>query len=340
MNKVRFGLIGAGNVGKVHAKALESIKEAELVTIYSRNKKKSEKLASEFNCEYSADIKEILERNDIEAVIIALPSALHADVGIAAAKNGKHVVVEKPVDVSLKKTDNLINECKKRNVLLSVIFQRRFSDSSFRLKKAVKKGYFGKINFGAAHTKWYRDQSYYENSSWRGTWKLDGGGALINQSIHYVDLLRYIVGEIEEVFAYSATRMHDIEVEDILTGTIKYKNGALGFIEANTAAYPGLYSRIDVYGEKGIAVIQDEEIKTWKTVSESYEFKEEKKKSSYNSPDIDYFLHQKQLINIVESIQKDEEPAVTGIDGRNTLAVVLALYESSRKNLPQKVEII
>jgi len=340
-NKVKFGLIGAGNVAKVHAKALQNLEDGQLVAVSTRNKRKGEIFAKEFNCDYYTDYKELLKNGKIDVVCITLPNGLHADVGIEAAKFGKHVVVEKPIDITLQKADSLINECEKQHVKLSVIFQRRFSDAIIKLKNSLEKGDFGKLNFGAAHTKWYRSQSYYNDSNWHGTWQLDGGGALINQSIHYVDLLRYTVGEIDEVFSFSATRMHDIEVEDILTGSVKFKNGALGLIEANTAAYPGLYSRLDVYGEKGVVVIVDDTIHTWKTDQYNFERKEnEKQKSGQNSPKIDYYLHQKQLKNIIECILEDKKPMVNGIDARNTLSVVLALYESARTKEIQKVDII
>jgi len=340
-NKVRFGLIGVGNVAKVHAKALQSLEDGQLVAISTRNKRKGEIFAKEFDCEYYTDYRKLLEKNDIDVVCVTLPSGLHADIGIEAAKYGKHVVVEKPIDITLKKADALINECERQHVQLSVIFQRRFSDAIIKLKNSIEKGDFGQLNFGAAHTKWYRNQDYFNDSEWHGKWELDGGGALINQTIHYVDLLRYTVAEIDEVFAFSTTRMHDIEVEDILTGTVKFKNGALGLIEANTAAYPGLYSRLDVYGEKGLVVIVDDKIDTWKTDKYTFERKEnEKQKNGQNSPEIDYYLHQRQLKNIIESILENKNPMVSGIDARNTLSVVLALYESSRTKRPQKVDII
>ncbi|POZ89974.1 Gfo/Idh/MocA family protein [Petrotoga halophila] len=340
-NKVRFGLIGAGSVAKVHAKALHNLEDGQLVSISTRNKRKGEFFVKEFNCDYYTDYRELLEKSDIDVVCVTLPSGLHADIGIEAAKFGKHVVVEKPIDITLKKADALINECERQHVQLSVIFQRRFSDAIIKLKKSIEKDNFGQLNFGAAHTKWYRSQDYFNDSNWHGTWQLDGGGALINQSIHYVDLLRYTMGEIDEVFAFSATRTHDIEVEDILTGTVKFKNGALGLIEANTAAYPGLYTRLDVYGEKGLVVIVDEKIDTWKTDQYTFERKEsEKQISGQSSPEIDYYLHQRQLKNIIESILENKKPMVTGIDARNTLSVVLALYESSRTKRPQKVDII
>jgi len=333
LREVRFGLMGLGSIAKVHAKALQNLENAKLVAVTTRNRDKGETFAKEFSCDYYAEYNDLLKREDVDAVIITLPSGLHAKAGIEAAKYGKHVIVEKPIDINLQNADALINECEKQHVLLSVVFQRRFSDAALIVKKAIEESKFGILNFGAAHVKWYRDQDYYSKSGWRGTWELDGGGALINQAIHYVDLLRFLVGEIEEVFAYSAIRMHKIEVEDILSGTIKFKNGALGLVEANTAAYPGLYSRLDIYGEKGLVVVVDDEIETLKIDQCNYEERKNLKNKSQS-------LHQRQLKDIIDSILECKKPSVTGIDARNTLAVVMAFYESVRTHKPQQVEII
>lgn len=342
MHKIRFGIIGAGNVSLIHAKSISEIENAELVSVSSRTGEKALKLAKKFKSEYYPDFHEMLKRNDIDAICVLTPSGTHAKIGIEVARAGKHVIVEKPIDVNLKMADKLIEECEKQDVKLSVISQRRFSNATVILKEAVKNRELGKLNFGGAQVKWYRSQEYYDSSAWHGTWALDGGGALINQSIHYVDLLQYIVGPIKEVFSYCGTMAHNMEVEDLLVGSLKFKNGALGLIEATTVAYPGLFSRLDIYGDNGTAAIVDDEIeflatKNGKTIKKA---KKRTKKRGIASPEISYDLHKKQLKDIVDSILSDRKPLITGIDGRNALAIVVSLYESCKSGKPVKVDII
>ena len=332
MEVVRFGLVGCGNVSRIHAESIKRIPNAKLVAVMSRTEKKAWNLAREYECDYHTDLESLLKRKDVDAVVILTPNALHADIGIEAARYGKHVVVEKPIDVSLEKAERLIEECDKNDVKLSVIFQRRFSDAARKLKKFLDEGEFGKINFGNALVKWYRTQEYYDSGDWRGTWEFEGGGALINQSIHYLDLLIYFIGPVDEVFAYMDTRAHKIEVEDILVGTLKFRNGALGLIEANTTAYPGFEARLDVYGDEGSAIVVDDELVrlTVKGKIDIGSPRTSRNLTGASSPTISFELHRRQYEDIVNSIINDKKPAVDGIDGLNTLAVVLALYESAK----------
>ena len=343
MSKVRFGIIGAGNVGEIHAKSISEIENAELIAAFSPNLEKLKKFAKKFSCDYHTTLQELLLRKDIDAVCILTPSGTHAKIGIEAARYGKHVIVEKPIDVNLDMADALIEECERQSVKLSVISQRRFSDAVKTTKEYVKSGKMGKLNFGGVQVKWYRSQEYYDSRAWRGTWALDGGGALMNQSIHYVDLLQYIVGPIEEVFSYCGTKAHNIEVEDLLVGSLKFKNGALGLVEATTVAYPGLFARLDIYASNGTAVIMDDEIE-FLTIKSDKKLKKSVKRKSENcgaaSAKISHELHKKQLKDIVDSILNNKKPQVTGVDGRNALAIVIALYESCRTGKPIKVDVM
>ncbi len=340
MERVKFGLIGYGNAGKLHARSILEIPNADLVAVATPNRKKVRELIENFKIKYYEDFREMLKSKKMDAVCVLTPSGTHADIGIEAAKCGKHVVVEKPIDISLKKADALINECEKHGVKLSVISQRRFSDSVKEVKEYVDNGTLGKLDFGGAQVKWYRSQEYYDSANWRGTWTLDGGGALMNQSVHYVDLLRYLVGPIKEVFAYCATKEHDIEVEDLLVGTLKFENGALGSIEATTIAYPGLFSRLDIYASNGSFALVDDEIETIAIKGRKIIRKNSSGNTGSASPEIPYSLHKRQLEDITHAILEDRPPAVSGRDGRNTLAVVKALYESCRYIKPVKVDTI
>ncbi len=332
MSVVNFGIVGCGSVSKVHAESIRHVSGANLVAVMSRSEESAKRLAREYECDYYTDLESLLKRSDLDAVVVLTPNALHADIGIEAARKGKHVVVEKPIDISLEKADKLIDECEKYGVKLSVIFQRRFSDAAQRVKSLIENGDFGRINFASALVKWYRSQGYYDSSDWKGTWKMEGGGALINQSIHYLDLLLYFAGPIDEVFAYMGTKTHDIEVEDVLVGVMKFKSGALGSIEANTAAYPGFEARVDIYGNAASAIIVDDKLNRL-VVEEEIDVGSKGYSSGFagaSSPEISFELHKRQYEDIVDSILSDRKPAVDGVEGRNTLAVVLALYESAR----------
>lgn len=343
MKTLGFGIVGCGGVSRVHAESITSLENAKLVAVMSRTEDSARKLADEYNCDYYTDLDVFLKREDIDVVVILTPNGLHADIGIKAARYGKHVVVEKPIDIDLKKADMLIDECERNDVKLSVIFQRRFSDAAQTVKEHIDREELGKINFGNALVKWFRTQEYYDSGDWRGTWGLEGGGALINQTIHYVDLLQYLAGPIDEVFAYMATRNHNIEVEDLLVGTLKFKNGALGLVEANTTAYPGFEARVDVYGNNGSAIIVDDELDKLiikdkeKIVSSN---KKEEDLTGASNPRISSELHRRQYQDIVDSIMNDRRPSVDGIEGRNTLAVVLALYESAKTAKAVRVKLI
>ena len=206
----------------------------------------------------------MLADKKVDVVTIATPSGLHMEPAVAAAKAGKHVIVEKPLEVTLKKCDKIIRECEKNGVKLATVFPSRFHDSSVKLKRAVDGGRFGRLTIGDAYVKWFRTQQYYDSGAWRGTWALDGGGALMNQAVHSVDLLAWLMGPVNEVCANTAPLAHErIEVEDAVVATLRFANGALGVIEATTAAYPGYLKRIEIHGSEGSAVLEEEDLKAW-----------------------------------------------------------------------------
>ena len=195
---------------------------------------------------------------------IGTPSGAHMEPAVAAAEAGKHVIVEKPLEITLKRCDAIIASCEKNNVKLSAIFPSRFHDSSIELKRAVDAGRFGRLTLGDAYVKWFRTQAYYDSGAWRGTWELDGGGALMNQAIHSVDLLTWLMGPVVEITAHMATLAHErIAVEDTAVATLRFANGALGVIEASTAAYPGYLKRIEIHGSEGSAAMEEEDVVAW-----------------------------------------------------------------------------
>ncbi|MCC3359525.1 Gfo/Idh/MocA family protein [Bacillus sp. REN16] len=338
--KIKIGVVGSGSISNTHIKSINEVSNAELVAIYSRNKETVQKMADTYNLKAYTDYRDFLTNAGIDMVAIVTPSGTHAELGIAAAKAGKHVVVEKPIDITIEKTNKLIEACKNNNVILSCIFQHRFDEAVQDVKKVLKEGEFGQLNFGAARTTIYRAQEYYDSGAWRGTWELDGGGALINQSVHYIDLLLYVMGPVDEVYAYTATRAHErIEVEDIAVATVKFKSGALGLIEGNTTAYPGFSTTLDIFGSNGSVIIENDHVKEWKFKSGlEYENKQnivEKNVSSNIVASNHSFV--RQYTDIVQAIIENRKPLVTGEEAKKSLELILAIYQSAKEGRPVKL---
>ena len=233
-----FGIIGAGLIADFHAKAIQSLKNARLTGICGSNPVKVRKLAEKYGCRAFSDMQEMLRSDDIEIVTIATPSGAHMEPAIEAARSGKHVICEKPLEISLERIDKMIMAHEKAGTRLGGIFNYRFNDTLPYLKKAVDTGRFGTITYASVHVPWWRNEAYYENS-WHGTAELDGGGALMNQSIHMIDILQYLMGPVDSLQAYVATLAHQIEVEDTAAAVLQFRNKALGVIYGSTASFPG-----------------------------------------------------------------------------------------------------
>ena len=331
MSHIKFAIIGSGSIAQTHAQAISAIDDATVVAVYGRSAEKAKKLANQYNCDWYTDLGEMLKRTDIDAVSICTPNGTHADIGIIAALAGKHVLVEKPIDISLEKADELIAICQTQGVKLGVIFQRRYSEGVATLKQLVEEGKLGQLLFGGCYFKLYRSQEYYDSAVWRGTWEVDGGGVLMNQGIHYIDMLQYIMGPVAEVTACCGTLGHvDIEVEDTAASSITFNSGALGVIEGTTCAYPGLVSRVDIYGTEGTAIIEND-ILTSVQLKSGYDYHVESNTdhAGVSSPAISSDFHQRQFEDMVMAIQLDTEPAITGKEGRKSLEIILAIYEGA-----------
>ncbi|MDR3560687.1 MAG: Gfo/Idh/MocA family oxidoreductase [Negativicutes bacterium] len=331
MRKVRFAIIGSGSIVPTHAQAIAAIDDAELVAIYGRSAAKVQELASQQQCDGYTDLGEMLRRPDIDAVSICTASGTHADYGIAAALAGKHVLIEKPIDVSLEKADALIETCRAQGVKLGVIFQRRYSEGVIALKELLAQDKLGKLLFGGCYIKLYRSQEYYDSAAWRGTWALDGGGVMMNQGIHYIDMLQYLLGPVADITAHCGTFGHaGLEVEDTAAAAVRFSSGALGVIEGTTCAYPGLVSRVDVYGSEGTAVIENDVLISVQLKS-GYTYKggSNTDNAGVSSPAVSFEAHQLQFQDMVTAIQTGREPAVSGAAGRNSLEIILALYQSA-----------
>jgi len=332
MSKVKFAIVGTGSITAVHAQAILHTAGAALTGIYGRAAaSKVQELAKQYNCEGYTDYQKMLKEADIDAVTICTPSGTHTDFGIKAALAGKHVIVEKPIDVNLEKADKLIEICKSQKVILGIILQRRYSKGVMDLKKLLDEKQLGKLLFGGCYMKLYRSQEYYDSAAWRGTWELDGGGVLMNQGIHYIDMLQYLAGPVSEVTGNCAALGHaGLAVEDTASASIRFQSGALGVIEGTTCAYPGLVSRVDLYGTEGSAIIEND-ILTSVELKSGYQYKVESssENSGVSSPDIDFECHQRQFQEIVAAIQTGRKTPVSGIEGRKALEIVVAIYKAA-----------
>ena len=325
--KLGIGIVGCGVISYQHAESILDVKNADLVAASSRTEQNRNKFSDRFKIPVSAEFEEMLERDDVHAVSICTPSGTHLEYGMRAAEAGKHVIVEKPIEVSVDRGQKLVRKCENNGVKLAVIYQNRYSNAVMRLKDAVDSGKIGKPVMARGSVKWYRSQEYYENSGWRGTLELDGGGALINQSIHTLDLLTWILGDLSCVFGLKGTLTHPgIEAEDNLVASLKFENGTLGLFEASTSIIPAQSRTIEINGSKGTALLRGDEF--------ILSFDEED--ISKNGTKDEENFHTKQFREIVTAILNNEQPPVSGAEGLQSLAAVEAIYDSCREHAPVK----
>lgn len=334
---VKIGIIGYGVIGSIHAKAISQIEDAKLVAVCEGAKDKQERAVADYGVDVHSDYEEMLRRDDIDLINVCTPSGSHSAHGIVAAKAGKHVLVEKPIGITLDKIDNLINICKECKVKLGGVYQKRFDPAIVMLKRALEEGRFGRLVLGSIHLQWYRSQSYYDEDSWRGTWEQDGG-CLMNQAIHHVDILQWMMGRVESVYGNIATLTHEMEAEDVAVATLRFRSGALGVIEGTTSVYMGFPGRIEIHGEWGSVIVEGSQIKVWnfKDVEES-ESKEresnikEMRTGATSAADIGTELHRLQIEDTIKAIEEDRYPAITGEESRKAVEIVLGIYESARR---------
>ncbi|MGC9064872.1 MAG: Gfo/Idh/MocA family protein, partial [bacterium] len=325
MDKVRFGIVGCGVIGPTHAEAIGNIDIAELKAVCDIVPEKAKTLGEKYGVDWYTDYEEMLARQDIDVVSICVPSGLHSDLGVKAAKAGKHVLVEKPIDITLEKADTLIETCKKTGVKLSVISQHRFDKGIKELKSAIDSGRIGRLVMADAYVKWWRPQEYYDSAGWRGTWTLDGGGALMNQSVHFVDQLLYLAGPVKEVTAYCGTLAHKIEVEDVAIAIIKYKNGALGVIQGSTACYPGFKERLEFHGTNGSIIVEGPFVRDWMIMGEEKKESITQGATGASDPKAIFILgHTAQIRDMAEAVLYNRTPSITGEDGRRAIQFILA----------------
>ena len=337
-----FAIVGCGMIARFHARALADVPGTKLVALVSRSTDSARKMRDELklHCDLTTNLDEVLEREDVNAVVITTPSGAHAEPALAAANAKKHVVVEKPLEVTLERCDRIIDACAKNKVQLCTIFPSRFGDANIELKKAITASRFGRLTLGETTCKWWREQSYFDGGGWKGTQALDGGGALMNQANHNVDLLLWMMGEVAEVMGLTATLAHErIEVEDTAVACLRFKNGALGVIQAATSAWPGLPKTIGIHGDQGSVVIEQDDLVRWEfkqshpdddAIRRRFAHKVGASGGSSNPAAISHVGHARQLADFADAIRTGRAPSVDGREGRKAVAVILAIYESQR----------
>jgi UDP-N-acetyl-2-amino-2-deoxyglucuronate dehydrogenase len=334
-----FGIIGCGMIADFHARAIAEVRGAKLVGGFDQAPAAADKLAAKFGCKAYHSRNDLLADPAIEVVTIGTPSGAHLAPAVAAARAGKHVIVEKPLEITLARCDKIISACEKAGVALSTIFPSRFHEASRELKRAVDQRRFGRLTLGNAIVKWYRTQAYYDSGAWRGTWQLDGGGALMNQAIHSVDLLAWLMGPVVEVRAQTALLAHQrIAVEDTAVAALRFANGALGVIEASTAVFPGYLKRIEIHGSMGSAVLEEEDLVKWDFAKKSrgdeaiLRRMARHKSGGGGAADpaaIGHHGHARQFQDVVNAIRKNVKPLIDGPEGRRAVEIILAIYKSA-----------
>jgi len=335
---IHIGIIGGGGISDTHARAAQQVEDATIVAFFGSNQDKIARLSKTYGGRPYCDFDAILNHKPMDAVIIGSPSGLHADQGIQCARRGLHVLVEKPIDVTVERADELIAACEKATVKLAVCFQDRFASDSVRLKQLIESGGLGKIILVSAQVKWYRPPEYYSDSRWRGKLALDGGGALINQGVHTVDLLLWLLGDVKRVYAKSLTALHDIESEDTLVSTLEFANGAIGTIEAATSVFPGYARRIEITGSEGTIVFEHDRIvraDLKKPSSLTLEPQPQDTNRSSSSPIVsDVAGHRRILEDFINAIRTGERPRCDGYEGRRSVRLVEAIYRSASLGEP------
>lgn len=332
MQPLNFAVIGAGNIGKLQAEAIRHIPEARVTVVCNRGETAGRALAEKHSAVWVADFQEAVTRDDVDVVTICTPSGTHREIAVAAAQAGKHLLVEKPIDITLERVDQILRAVEEAGVVLACVFPLRFAQGVHKAKAAVEAGRLGRLTLADVFVKWYRPQTYYDGN-WRGTWQLDGGGALMNQAIHNIDLVQWLAGPVESVLARTATLAHEMQTEDTATAVLTFHNGALGVIQGATSCWPGDRARVELHGDRGTIVLEEGRIVVWKLVDaapgeeEAMLTLEQQQGSGAADPTaIGYEMHRRQLVDLIEAIRQGRPPAIQGAEARRSVEIIRAIY--------------
>lgn len=356
MKKIKTGIVGCGKVGYMHARALQNIKESEFTAVCSRDINKARAFAEQYKVRAYSTIEEMAAKGGVEAVSICTPHPLHADLAVRAAKAGMHILVEKPLASSLEDCDAMIEAAESNKVVLGTVCQRRFYAPVKRLKCAIDDGKIGRPVLGMVNMLGWRDEAYYRSDPWRGSWQGEGGGVLVNQAPHQLDLLQWFMGDIDELCGYWSNLNHPyIEVEDTAVAIIKFKNGGIGNIVVSNSVNPALFGKVHVHGANGAAVgvqtdggamfiagmtgITEPPVNDlWTVRGEENMIEVWRKMDSdlFNSIDAVLYYHERQIEDFLKAVINGKQPLITGRDGRKTVEIFTAIYRSNRDHAPVK----
>jgi UDP-N-acetyl-2-amino-2-deoxyglucuronate dehydrogenase len=343
-----FGIVGLGMIADYHAQALAQVEGARLLGVAGRSAEKARSFAQKYGIPFSTgSVDQLANRPEIDVVCIATPSGAHLEPALAAIRAGKHVVVEKPIEITMERAQAMLDAADRAGVKVAPIFQARFGDGARTVKAALVAGRFGRLVLTSAYVKWHRKPEYYRDS-WHGTLALDGGGALMNQGIHAVDLLQWFSGMPEDVFGWTTRRVHEaIEVEDTVSASLRFPGGGLGAIEASTALYPGLKRRIEICGADGSAVMEDDQIVHW-------EFRaaepgdeairaakaDERMRSGSGAPNqISIEGHRRQFRDTIDALRSNRPLAIEGREAANAVALIQGIYASAERGVPVRLSL-
>lgn len=336
MDKVfNFAIIGCGVIAPCHADSIVNMEGTELYAVCDIIHDKADAFAQRYGVKkVYYDYREMLKNPEIDIVCICTPSGLHGEMSIAAAESGKHIVCEKPMEITNEKNEAIIEAVRRCNVKMQCIFQRRTMSAAIAAKKAIEEGKLGRILMASAYLKYYRDQAYYNSAGWRGTWELDGGGALMNQGVHGIDLLIWMVGQkVEKLFARADHLARNIEVEDTAVALMQFSGGGYGVIEGATIAYPGLDTKFEIHGEYGTIIFSDAGIERWEFINEKVPMPESSVKlgGAGNAAAISSVGHYILLKDLIDSIKEDREPMIPPEEGRTAVSIIRAIYKSAQE---------
>jgi UDP-N-acetyl-2-amino-2-deoxyglucuronate dehydrogenase len=360
MKKIKTGIIGCGKVGHLHAQAYKSLPQSEFTAVCSRNIDKAKTFAEQYDVQVFSSIEDMVNTSGVESVSVCTPHPEHAKVAVEAAKNGLHLLVEKPLASSLEDCDAIIKAAEQNKVKLGTVCQRRFYAPSMRIRRAIDENKIGKPVLGIVHMLGWRDAAYYQSDAWRGSWLGEGGGVLVNQAPHQLDLLQWYMGPIDELVGYWSNLNHPyIEVEDTAVASVKFKSGALGSIVVSNSQNPALYGKVHIYGENGASIgiqtdggamfiagmstITEPPINDlWTIPGEEHMLEKWKREDTefFNSVDAVNYYHERQIENFLNSILNGEKLLIDGYEGRKTVEIFTAIYRSNRDKKPIKFPLV
>jgi UDP-N-acetyl-2-amino-2-deoxyglucuronate dehydrogenase len=337
-----FGIVGVGMISDFHARAIAEVNGAKLVGVATRNGENARAFAAKHAIPFSTtSVDELVARPEVHVICVTTPSGAHLEPALAAIRAGKHVIIEKPLEITTERADEILRAADAKGVRVIPIFQARFGEGAKKLKAAIDAGRFGRLVLASAYVKWQRSAEYY--SGWKGTRALDGGGACMNQGIHAIDLLQWFAGMPQEIFAWTTRRVHTrIEVEDTASATLRFASGALGTIEASTAIWPGWQRRLEICGENGSVALEDDHLARWDFRSEEPGDEairatklDPAMRSGAGSPgSISHDGHRRQMQDLVDALRTNRPTAINGHDARNAVALIRALYASAERGAP------